>query len=94
MAVPASFDESESVLGKPANMSDCDPLSISRRIVSDHAVVVSCWKFTPQEMEEITRTGRIWIGVVGVTMPPIVVAGHKADLIQPDNQLKIPPVKR
>jgi hypothetical protein len=80
MAVPASFDESNAVLGKPSDMThdQCEALSILRVQYEDGTpVVYSCWKLTPAELEEINRTGRVWLGIVGVTMPPAFIAGEK-----------------
>jgi hypothetical protein len=39
-------------------------------------VVVSCWKPDAAELAEINRTGRVWLYVWGVSMPPCVVSGH------------------
>lgn len=78
--VPASFDEANVVLGKPPNMGPdtCDPLTVLRTTnVNDLPVVISCWKMTPAEMEEVQRTGRVWLVVVGHTMPPVAIDGCK-----------------
>lgn len=77
--IPASFEESETYLGAPPGMeSDCDPLSIARRVTEDgHPVVISCWKPTREELEEIQRTGRVWLMVWGQTMPPVALVGTK-----------------
>jgi hypothetical protein len=65
---PCSFDESNGVLGKPDNMTDeeCSPLSVYR----DGTYVVSCWKLRKDELEQINKTGRVWLLINGVTMPP------------------------
>jgi hypothetical protein len=69
------------VLGKPADMDhdDCSCLSVLRTRVNNHRipVVISCWKLTAEELEEINSTGRIWLMVSGETMPPAVVSGTK-----------------
>jgi len=89
MAVAASFDESEAVLGRPNDVraDDCDPLCISRRLIQGFAAVISSWKLTQEELDEVNRTGRIWVGVMGITMPPIMVGGNKADFVTPDNAI-------
>jgi hypothetical protein len=73
--IPASFDESNHVLGTPPSMTDeqCDPLSV----FVDGNYVVSCWKLTADELEEFKRTGRIWLMVVGPTMPPVILTAIK-----------------
>ena len=80
MAVPTSFDESDAVLGRPSEMTDdqCGPLSIKRVEYSDGTpVVISCWKLTQEELDEINKTGRVWLGILGVTMPPSWISGTK-----------------
>jgi hypothetical protein len=80
MAVPASFEESNAVLGKPADMSadECEALSVLRVQYPDGKIaVVSCWKLTAEELAEINRTGRVWLTIMGVTMPPAFIGGTK-----------------
>lgn len=75
-----SFDESNTVLSKPEQMTSdqCAPLSVLRTETEDgFPVVVSCWKCTKDELEEINKTGRVWLMVYGVTMAPVAIAGNK-----------------
>lgn len=74
----SSFDESNVVLDKPDNMSyeECSPASVFRgKNESGQPVVISCWKPTREELEEIQRTGRVWLTVLDFTMPPAYVSG-------------------
>jgi hypothetical protein len=78
MAEPASFDQSNAYLGRPADMTDaeCAPLSIARvKDAGGRPVVISCWKLTKEELDEVNRTGRVWLGVVGFTMQPAWILG-------------------
>ena len=77
MAFPTSFPESDGYLGAPPGMEDeCAPLSIVRgRDPAGRPVLISCWKFSRAELDEINRTGRVWLGVLGVTMPPAWLLG-------------------
>lgn len=80
MAEATSFDESDSVLGKPPGMTheECSALSILRLQTQEgFPLVVSCWKLTAEELAEINKTGRVWLGIYGHTMPPAFVAGLK-----------------
>lgn len=72
--IATSFDESNHVLGRPTDMTEaeCDPLSV----FVDGKRVVSCWKLTADELAEVNRTGRVWLMVIGVTMPPALVMGN------------------
>ncbi len=79
MAFPTSFDESNAVLSKPPDMTheECESLSVCKTIDADSTpVVISCWKLTREELEEINRTGRVWLGILGETMPPAWIAGQ------------------
>jgi hypothetical protein len=77
---PASFDESNVVLDKPQDMSydECDALSVLRTETTEGLpVVISCWKPTKEELDEIIKTGRVWLTIYGYTMPPAYVSGTK-----------------
>lgn len=80
MAIAASFDEANVVLDKPQGMSyeECEALSVWRGPTQGgNPVVVSCWKLTQEELEEINRTGRVWLMLYGETMQPAIVCGVK-----------------
>ncbi len=72
---PASFDESNDMLNRPKGMSDeeCAPLCIFRDM--ETPTVISCWKVTKEELDEINRTGRVWLRIWGKSMPPAYVSG-------------------
>ncbi len=73
---PTSFAESNRALGRPRDMTEeqCEPLSVYVGVRSDELpVVISCWKLTPEELEEINRTGRVWLHVIGRSMPPVIL---------------------
>ena len=78
--VPCAFDEENCVLHPhpPEDMSvdDCEVLSVYRKLYPEGGgLVVSCWKPTKEEMEEIVKTGRVWLTISGSTMPPAYVSG-------------------
>jgi hypothetical protein len=73
-----SFDESNHVLGAPKGMTaeECSPLSVfmhTTRPDRQTEIVISCWKLTTEELDEINRTGRVWLFVWGQTMPPVLL---------------------
>lgn len=80
----SSFNEANTILDTPEGMT-CDQveaLSVAVIDVSQNqSVIVSCWKVTKEELEEINRTGRVWLCVLGGVMPPVILTGKKADLI-------------
>jgi hypothetical protein len=86
--VPASFDAANCVLDKPPEMSydQCDPLSVLRtKTDGGNPVCISCWKVTKEELEEIIRTGRVWLTVYGFTMPPCALTGEVPFTTEDDN---------
>lgn len=73
-----SFIEENLILNKPSNMSvdDCEPLPVWCGLLNNESpVLISCWKVTQEELEEIKKTGRVWVYVYGHTMPPIYPSG-------------------
>lgn len=76
--VPTAFDEENCVLDGPSGTTskECGPLSVWRGNLEDKTpVVISCWKPTAEELEEIRKTGRVWVMIWGQTMPPILPLG-------------------
>jgi hypothetical protein len=74
--VPASFPESNLVLAKPPGMTheECEALSVFQGQSADGTpVVISCWKLTREEVDDLQRTGRVWLWIIGNTMPPAVL---------------------
>lgn len=59
------------ILGKPQGMTDeqCGSLPIFRDI--EHNQMISCFELTQDEIEEIQKTGRIYLGVAGMNHPPV-----------------------
>lgn len=87
-----SFAESDAVLARPADLSEaeCNPLAICRGMLNNLPVVISCHKATAEELAEINRTGRVWLVVVGLTMPPVILSGTSpfawSDLVRMESQ--------
>lgn len=78
--VPCSFDESNAVFGRPSTMNDEECVALSAlQTATDKGlpVVVSCWKLTIEELEQVNRTGRIWLTICGDMMPPVCLDGFK-----------------
>jgi hypothetical protein len=77
VAYPASFNESNGVLGCPQGLTEeqFSPLSICRGRIGELPVVISCWRLTPEELAEINRSGRVWLKTLGTNMAPTSVHG-------------------
>lgn len=72
--VPTSFDESDGILDKPSNMTyeQCDPICVKHIVFQDgFPGVITCWKLTKEEVDELISTGRLWITIMGNVIPPI-----------------------
>lgn len=37
--------------------------------------VLTCWQLSPEEIAEVVRTGKIWLGIVGDSTPPAWIQG-------------------
>jgi hypothetical protein len=75
-----AFDEDNHVFDPPKGMTneDCNSLSAYVGYDSDkRPVTITCWKVSKEELEEIIKTGRIWLFIFGHGMPPVaLVAKH------------------
>lgn len=76
------FDEQNGVLGPPRGMTEemVQSASVFRGRTDLHGLddvpcVVTCWKPTVEELAEIQRTGRVWLMLIGQSMPPALVSG-------------------
>jgi hypothetical protein len=85
-----AFDEENCVLGPPKGVGHdrCESISVWKGPLENGTpVVISCWKLTKEELEEVNRTGRVWLMVWGESMPPVALKG-----VNPFNCLDLPPV--
>jgi hypothetical protein len=76
MAVPSSFDESNFIYDTPKGVDPGDIVPLSCFVQNSPALTISCWKFTKEELDEIIKTGRVWVYIYGHPIPPLVVSGH------------------
>ena len=78
---PTDFDQSNQVVDKPPEMTrdECLPINAfvgEAEIGSEtHPVIVTCWKPTKEELEEINRTGRVWCLLYSYVIPPHALSG-------------------
>jgi hypothetical protein len=79
--LPTTFKESNFTFLKPADMTDeqCSSLPVWRgptapdETGAQFPVIISCWKFSPEDLEEIQKTGHIWLSITGNGMPPVAL---------------------
>lgn len=72
--LPTSFEQSNFVFTKPADMTDeeCGDLPVWKGTATDgFPVIISLWKLSKEDLEEIQKTGSIWLSITGQGMPPV-----------------------
>lgn len=77
--IPSSFDEANQVIDKPHDMtrSECGALDTwVGQDTDSNPVVISCWKMTKEELEEVNNTGRVWCFHYGNYLQPHALSGH------------------
>lgn len=78
MAEPIPFREANRELKAPVGQeAECSSLHTH----TDGRVSTSCWRFTKPELDEIMRTGVVWLHVwSGVTQPPVCASAFKPEM--------------
>ena len=72
MGVPVQFKGCNTMLGPPVGFDETSVRSMSTFSNGVHSV--SCWAFTAKEVEEINRTGHVFVSVFsGKSQPPIYI---------------------
>ena len=77
--MPVSFEGSNFVFTKPSDMTDeqCSDLPVWKgNIPIDEdgnfvPAIISCWKLNKEDLEEIAKTGHIYLSITGNGMPPV-----------------------
>ncbi len=74
MAQPVHFHGANMVLGPPQGSENvCDLFTYTNGRCS-----VSCWEFSPEELAEIMRTGRVFVSILsGSTQPPVFIGSEE-----------------
>jgi hypothetical protein len=75
--LPTTFKESNLVLGKPADMTDeeCYGLpAFKGRDTAGWPVIISKWQLSKEDLEEVNKTGCIWLAVTGESTPPVALS--------------------
>jgi hypothetical protein len=52
-------------------------LPVVHSVQGDKPVMVTAWELTAEEVEQVQRHGRIWLGIMGTVHPPIWLSTSK-----------------
>jgi len=78
--IPSNFDQANSQLLPPEGMSEDEvgTLCAYRGVYeeTDEPFVVTCFKPTREELDEIEKTGRVWVIMLGESIPPISISSE------------------
>lgn len=105
MSQPIDFPERNDFIGKPHDMTDeqCSSIPVCRMMTYipgetpesepvQVAAHVSCWELTEEELAEVTKTGKIYVKILGHTLFPMSIHGVKPINPGPDQYADIVPV--
>ena len=81
--LPVSFPQKNFEFTKPEGMTDEQcmslPVCVCELKIDDSGSkamhVISCWQLSKEDLDEINRTGRIYLGVMGM-QPPVFLAAE------------------
>lgn len=74
LMLPAQFPEQNFEYVKPSDMTDeqCTSLPVFKGLDPEGMpIIISKWKLSKEDLEDINRTGEIWLQIAGNTMPPV-----------------------
>lgn len=77
--MPITFPEQNFTFKKPSGMTDeqCSDLSVWKgEVPFDESgqifpAIISCWKLSKEDLDEIQKTGVVWLSITGHGMPPV-----------------------
>lgn len=71
MAKAVGFEGANKIFRAPPDDPECTDLETFQH----DAGIVSCWRLTEEELEEVNKTGVVWLQVFGKGTPPVCVSG-------------------
>jgi len=72
--IPVDFKEANFTFTRPKSMTDeqCGDLRVWKGYdLAGFPIIVSCWRLSKEDLEEINRTGKIWLSVTSEVTPPV-----------------------
>ena len=72
MAYGINFPGTNVTLGAPKGHDNVSALHVFR----NREMVVSCWELEPDELRQVAEFGKIYLGIMGVTMAPAIIGSY------------------
>lgn len=72
--LPKQFTQVNFEFTKPNSMTDeqCFSLPVFKGKDSEGVpAIISCWALSKEDLEEINKTGHVWLSICGNGMPPV-----------------------
>ena len=72
--MPTELDQMNLAFSKLQDMTDeeCAPLHVFKgKDTLGMPVIISCWTLSKEDLEEIQRSGKIYLTICGTGMPPV-----------------------
>ncbi len=76
---PIDFQQKNFVFKRPDGLTEeeCGDLAVFRgNDTKGLPVIISCWKLTEKELEEVKSKGVVWLTVYGTGTPPVYISGE------------------
>lgn len=70
------------------NQPEYKPLPGERRGKPSTGELLTCWELTPEEIEQVKQTGKIWLSVLTFNKPlqPVLLATEKPEIYDPEDE--------
>lgn len=79
MADPVGFEGSNAIMYGFGNVRDLQVFKTNPAVETPQ--IVSAWRLSQEEIDEIVRTGIIWASIYSTGMPPIYISGKALVLV-------------
>ena len=82
---PVNFDGVNAVYGK--DQKEYLPLPAERRGKPQYGEVLTCWQLSPEELEQVQKTGKIWLSLLTFNRPlqPVILSTEKPETYCPND---------
>ncbi len=83
---PVSFPQVNALLNAPVGQPDVAQLPVARTCHDDGTpAIISCFELSDDELADLVKTKRLWVGIMGHSMPPIALL-TKSPFVEAPNE--------